>query len=57
MERVQNIDEDTAGWYVSIIPATALFFSPIFGIIVDKFARRIYFGILFLLLVLLLLPV
>jgi len=43
LERTKGFDDDTAGYYVSVIPATSLFLSPIFGIIVDKVGRKLFF--------------
>jgi len=43
LERTKDFDADKAGLYVSVIPATSLFLSPIFGIIVDKVGRKLYF--------------
>ena len=50
LERTKGFSKDNAGYYTSLIPATSLFLSPIFGIVVDKIGRKIDFGEYFLIL-------
>jgi len=43
LETTHKLPEETAAFYISILPLTSFVLSPIFGFIIDKIARRVYF--------------